>query len=132
VLSNIVVKVITLVPFSIVIYFLSNLRAEPGPFFIFFLFNFVAALTMSIIFRTVAASTKTLPQAHTLAGVIVLAVIIYTGYIIPRPSMHPWFKWISWINPVAYSFESLLLNEMHHRKFPCARYVFSFKWRFEG
>lgn len=44
---------------------------------------------MSFIFRTVAASTKTLPQAHTFAGVIVLAVIIYTGYIIPRPSMHP-------------------------------------------
>jgi ATP-binding cassette, subfamily G (WHITE), member 2, PDR len=34
--------------------------------------------------------------------------------------MHPWFKWISWINPVAYAFEGLLVNELHGRKFPCA------------
>jgi len=34
--------------------------------------------------------------------------------------MHPWFSWISWINPVAYAFEALLVNELHGIQFPCS------------
>ena len=37
--------------------------------------------------------------------------------------MHPWFKWISWINPVAYAFEAILVNEVHGRQFPCSSLV---------
>lgn len=65
---------------------------------------------MSQIYRSIAASTKTVSQALAIAGVTTLAIVIYTGYIIPRPEMHPWFKWISWINPVAYAFEALFVN----------------------
>ncbi|KAK5270504.1 GTPase-activating protein, partial [Exophiala xenobiotica] len=32
----------------------------------------------------------------------------------------PWFKWTSWINPVAYAYEALIVNEVHGREFPCA------------
>jgi ATP-binding cassette, subfamily G (WHITE), member 2, PDR len=73
-----------------------------------------------MIFRTVAAATKTISQALAIAGVLILAIVIYTGYTIPRPLMHPWFKWISWINPIAYAFESLLVNEFHGQNFTCA------------
>src|SRR5450432_2392258 len=75
---------------------------------------------MSMIFRTVAASTKSVAQALAAAGVLVLAIIVYTGYTIPRPLMHPWFKWLSWINPVAYAFEALYVNELHGRNYSCA------------
>lgn len=34
--------------------------------------------------------------------------------------MHPWFKWISWINPVAYAFEGLFVNELHGQRFTCS------------
>ena len=37
--------------------------------------------------------------------------------------MHPWFKWISWINPIAYAFEALLVNEVHGRQFACSSFV---------
>lgn len=33
--------------------------------------------------------------------------------------MHPWFKWISYINPLRYTFESLMANEFHGRLAPC-------------
>jgi ATP-binding cassette subfamily G (WHITE) protein 2 (PDR) len=35
--------------------------------------------------------------------------------------MHPWFKWLNYINPLAYAFEALMVNEFHGREFPCAR-----------
>lgn len=120
ILSDMPVKLLIASCFNIILYFLAGLRTEPSQFFIFFLIVFISMLTMSAIFRTLAASTKTISQALALAGVMVLAIVIYTGFTIPRPYMHPWFKWISWINPVAYAFEAILVNEVHSRRFPCA------------
>lgn len=123
VVADIPVKFMIATGFNIILYFLSGLRREPSQFFIFFLFNFVAILTMSQIYRGLAASTKTVSQALALAGVVTLAIVIYTGFVIPRPDMHPWFKWISWINPVAYAFEALFVNELHGQRFDCSQIV---------
>ena len=75
---------------------------------------------MSAIFRTIAASTKAVPQAMMMAGVMILAIVIYTGFTLQRTYMHPWFKWISYINPIAYAYEAILANEVHGNSFPCA------------
>ncbi|RAL58706.1 hypothetical protein DID88_003063 [Monilinia fructigena] len=107
VVVDIPVKFAIAICFNLILYFLSGLKRESDAFFIFFLFNFLAILTMSQIYRSIAAATKTVSQALAIAGVVTLAIVIYTGFIIPRPLMHPWFKWISWINPVAYAFEAL-------------------------
>jgi ABC-type lipoprotein export system ATPase subunit len=34
-----------------------------------------------------------------------------------------WARWIAYINPISYGFESLLINEFHNRDFPCMNYV---------
>ncbi|EXJ96017.1 hypothetical protein A1O1_01143 [Capronia coronata CBS 617.96] len=120
VVSDLTIKIAASIVFNTIIYFLGGLRYEPGPFFIFFIVNFAALLSMSSIFRTVAAASKTIAQALAAAGVILLAVVIYTGFVIPRPNMHPWFKWLTWIDPLAYAFEALMVNEFHGRNFPCS------------
>lgn len=123
IVSDIPVKFAIAVCFNIILYFLAGLKREAGAFFIFFLFNFVAIFMMSMIFRTCAAVTKTVSQALAIAGILVLAIVIYTGFVIPRPDMHPWFKWISWINPVAYTFEGLFVNELHGQEYLCSQIV---------
>ncbi|CAK7235581.1 hypothetical protein SBRCBS47491_009341 [Sporothrix bragantina] len=109
--------------FSVVLYFMANLRREPGPFFIFYLFLLTAIMTMSGIFRSLAAATKTVGQAMGLAGIMVICIVIYTGFTLPQTYMHPWFAWIRWINPIYYAFESLMSNEFHGRMFPCAQFI---------
>ncbi|KAL2838553.1 ABC-2 type transporter-domain-containing protein [Aspergillus pseudoustus] len=106
--------------FSIVLYFMTNLRREPSQFFIFFLFLITAIMTMSGIFRTMAAMTKSIGQAMALAGILILCIVVYTGFSLPVPYMHPWLSWIRWINPIFYAFESLVSNEFHGRDFECA------------
>ncbi|KAK9489410.1 ABC-2 type transporter-domain-containing protein [Lipomyces doorenjongii] len=123
IVSDIPVKFVIGTCFNIILYFLAGLRREPAQFFIFFLFVFCSQLCMSAIFRTLAAITKTISQALALAGVMVLAIVIYTGFTIQRAYMHPWFKWISWINPIAYGFEALLVNEVHGQYYACATLV---------
>jgi len=119
-IADVPVKLVGSTMFNLVLYFLGGLRYEPGPFFIFFLFTFVAMLTMSTIFRTIAASTKAVTQAMGIAGVMILAIVIYTGFTLQKSYMHPWFKWINYINPVGYAYEALLVNEIHGRYFPCS------------
>ena len=55
---------------------------------------------MSAVFRTMAAVTKTVSQAMALSGVLILAIVVYTGFTVPVSYMHPWFGWIRYINPV--------------------------------
>ncbi|KAL3480136.1 ABC-2 type transporter-domain-containing protein [Aspergillus californicus] len=125
IVSDIPVKFVAAVVFNLIFYFLAGLRYEPSQFFIFFLFTFISTLAMSAIFRTLAASTKTLSQAMSMAGVLVLAIVIYTGFVIPTPQMSdvPWFSWIRWINPVYYTFEAMVANEFHGRRFECSQFV---------
>ena len=46
------------------------------------------------------------------ASVFSLALVIYTGFTIPIKYMHPWFRWINYLNPVGYAFEALMINEV--------------------
>jgi ATP-binding cassette subfamily G (WHITE) protein 2 (SNQ2) len=50
---------------------------------------------------------------------LIAALIMYTGYMIRKPQMHPWFVWIYWIDPLAYGFEAILANEFHNTIIPC-------------
>lgn len=123
IVSDIPVKFLLAVAFNLILYFLSNLRREPSQFFIYFLINFVAMFVMSAVFRTMAAITKTVSQAMTLAGIMILILIIYTGFVVPVPYMHPWFGWLHYLNPIYYAFEILIANEFHGREFECSQFV---------
>lgn len=116
-------KVVISLVFNLILYFMSNLRRNPGNFFVYLLFSFTAALTMSHVFRTIGAVTKSLAEAMTPATVVLIALIIYTGFVIPTTYMHGWSRWINYINPIAYGFEPLMANEFHERRFPCGQYI---------
>lgn len=105
--------------FCIIIYFLANLASDAGKFFTFFLFSFLVTLSMNFLFKAVASWNKSIAGANAISGVFILASLMYSSYMIQRPSMHPWFKWISYINPILYCFEAMLTTEFHGRKMPC-------------
>ncbi|OKL59742.1 hypothetical protein UA08_05240 [Talaromyces atroroseus] len=113
------VKLLRVTVFSIILYFMANLRREPAQFFIYYLFIITAILTMSGIFRSIASLTRSIGQAMAMAGVMILCIAVYTGFTLPQPYMHPWLSWIRWINPIYYAFEALVSNEFHGREFPC-------------
>lgn len=120
---DIPIKFVTAVAFNIVIYFLGGLTYQAGKFFIFFLFVFVTTLSMSAIFRTMAAVSKTISQALAGAGILVLAIVMYTGFTITPPYQHKWFFWLQYLNPVRFAYEALLANELHGEQYACAQII---------
>jgi len=109
-----------IVLFSVVLYFMAGLQMEAGKFFAFMLILMITALCMTAFFRMWAAVSATFDAASRNSGLILLALILYSGYMIPYQAMHPWFVWIFWINPLAYAFKALLSNEMRGLMFNCA------------
>ncbi|MCC3252264.1 ABC transporter permease, partial [Serratia marcescens] len=84
-----------------------NFRRNPGRFFFYWLMCGVCTLVMSHMFRSLGAVSTSLAGAMTPATVILLAMVIYTGFVIPTPKMLGWSRWINYINPVGYVFEAL-------------------------
>ncbi|KAE8313894.1 ABC-2 type transporter-domain-containing protein [Aspergillus transmontanensis] len=123
VVSDIPVKFVIAVVFNLILYFMAGLHRSAGQFFLYLLVTFIVMFVMSAVFRTMAAITQTVSQAMGLAGILILALVVYTGFVLPVPSMHPWFEWIHYLNPIYYAFEMLIANEFHGRDFICSQFI---------
>ncbi|KAL6890684.1 ABC-2 type transporter domain-containing protein [Trichoderma evansii] len=116
-------KVANAIIFNITLYFMTNLRREPGPFFFFLLISFSNVLVMSMIFRTIASASRTLFQALVPAAILILSLVIFTGFVLPTRYMLGWCRWIGYIDPLSYAFEALVVNEFHNREFECVDFI---------
>ncbi|KAF9258762.1 AtrD, ABC-transporter [Marasmius fiardii PR-910] len=117
------VKALTSLTFTLVIYFMTNLNRTPSAYFTFLLFTFTCSLAMSMIFRTIGACSRTIEQAMAPSAVVMLGLCIYTGFVIPLGDMKVWFRWLSYLNPIGYAFESLMVNEFWGREFSCGLFI---------
>lgn len=105
------------------LYFMANLRREPGPYFFFLLVGFFTGLSMSMFFRLFASMTKTLAQALAPSSLILIMLVLYTGFPLPVPYMRSWAAWFRHINPVSYGFSSVMTNEFNGRTFACSSFI---------
>ncbi|KAH9920627.1 pleiotropic drug resistance ABC transporter [Fomitopsis serialis] len=110
-LVDIPITLVTMILFSTILYFLAGLQDSAGQFFIFMLFLCVMTITLKAFFRSITAAFSDPAPATAAAGILMLFLVLYTGYPIPVPSMIPALSWITYINPLKYGFEALMLNE---------------------
>ncbi|WYZ42701.1 hypothetical protein EsH8_VI_000400 [Colletotrichum jinshuiense] len=117
-------KLVNALFINVPIYFMTNLRRESaGPFFFFLLLSFTITVSMSMIFRFLGSVTKTTSQALAPSAIILLALMLFSGFAIPQADLSDWIGWLRWINPVFYAQESLALNEFVGRNFSCTEFV---------
>ncbi|UPK93852.1 hypothetical protein LCI18_004787 [Fusarium solani-melongenae] len=112
-------KILSTLAFNLPLYFMANLRREASYFFIFLLFGFTTTLTMSMILRTIGQASKTVHSALVPAAIFIIGLVIYAGFVLPTRYMKGWLRWLNYINPIAYAYESLVANEFSGRTFPC-------------
>lgn len=122
-LTDLPYKIVNTICFNLVIYFMTFLRREPGPFFFFLLISFLTTLAMSMFFRTLASVSRSLVQAMTPAAILILGFVTFTGFSLPIPYMRGWSRWINYVDLVGYAFESLMINEFNGREFSCSTLI---------
>lgn len=123
IISEIPTKLCTSISFNLTLYFMVNFKRTPGAFFFYFLIGTTATFVMSHLFRTIGALSKSLSQSMTPASLVVLCLSVYTGFVVPRNYMLGWSRWINYINPIAYVFESMMINEFTGRKLACTSWI---------
>lgn len=123
VISELPTKFMTLLLFNLIFYFMVNFRRHPGNFFFYWLAGFLCTLIFSHLFRTIGLAFNQLTQAMMPLAVVIAALVIFTGFVIPWPTMLGWSKWIYWIDPLHYVFEANMCNEFHDREFACSQFV---------
>ncbi|KAF2845347.1 BcATRO, ABC transporter [Plenodomus tracheiphilus IPT5] len=116
-------KILNVFTFNIPLYFMANLRREAGPFFFMVLTSFLITIVMSMVFRTIAATSRTLAQALAPGSIVIASLLMYSGFALPKPYILGWSKWIYYLDPLSYAFESLMVNEFSHRAFHCSEFV---------
>jgi ABC-type multidrug transport system ATPase subunit/ABC-type multidrug transport system permease subunit len=121
-------KITNTIMMSVIMYFMTNLRREPGAFFYFVFLIFLIVLTLSMMFRFIGSLTRSIAEALAPASVLLLIVALYSGFILRIRNMQVWLGWLRWLNPIHYAFESLMLNEYVGRKFSCASFIPSGAW----
>jgi ATP-binding cassette subfamily G (WHITE) protein 2 (SNQ2) len=104
-------------------YFMTGFDLDAGKFFIYFLFIYTTTFCITALYRMFASLSPTIDDAVRFSGLALNLLIIFTGYVIPKPQLlseYIWFGWLFHINPVAYSFEAVLTNEFSNRVMECA------------
>lgn len=119
VVADLPILLFQVVQFSVVLYWMTGLKDTAAAFFTFLIISYLNALTMTQYFRAVGAAFPTFDAATKISGLTFVSLFMYMGYMIAKPEMHPWFVWIYWINPMAYTFEALAANEFHDTILPC-------------
>ena len=72
---------------------------------------------MKAFFRLLASLFKQESGAQSVAGVSALALVLYTGFTIPQPTMIGALRWITYINVSCYFISPFSLNLMRDLRF---------------
>jgi hypothetical protein len=101
------------ISFTTIIYWSVGLSDDNygGRYFSFMFIVFVFSLSVSQFFRLVASNVASSTIAQTLAGVVLILMVLFSGYIIPKSNIPPGWIWFYWLNPIAYVLRSVTVNE---------------------
>lgn len=75
---------------------------------------FANLITMSMLFRLIGSVSRTRDHTQIPVSFVILLCIIYAGFVVPPDYMVPWFGWFWYINPLAYTYENLMVNEVNY------------------
>ncbi|GES62885.1 ABC drug exporter AtrF [Aspergillus terreus] len=111
------------VPFTIIVYFMTGLDVDVSKFFIYFLFVYTTTFAITSLYRMFAALSPSIDDAVRFSGIALNILILFVGYVIPKQDLingSIWFGWLFYVNPLSYSYEAVLSNEFSNRVMECA------------
>ncbi|KAI9312444.1 ABC-2 type transporter-domain-containing protein [Dichotomocladium elegans] len=117
--ADIPLSFIQVIVFELCVYFMAGLNLTAGQYFTYLINLTFLNLCMNGFFRMFGSFSPNFFLASQASSTILIALLIYSGYLIAYTHMHPWLMWIYWINPMAYAFKAIFSNEMHGNYFPC-------------
>ncbi|KAF7127114.1 hypothetical protein RHSIM_Rhsim11G0100700 [Rhododendron simsii] len=92
-------------------YYVIGYCPEPQRFFQQCILLFALHYAAISMFRFVASIFRTMAASSVAGGLSIVTVCLFSGFIIPEPSMPTWLKWGFWVFPLGYGEIGLSVNE---------------------
>lgn len=105
--------------FTIIVYFMAGLHRSASAFFVAWFIVNTSYYGFRALFAFFGTVTRNFYTAARLAAIVMSMLVLWAGYVIPQASMRRWLFWISYINPVFYAFEAMMINEFKRTTFDC-------------
>ncbi|KAL9190425.1 hypothetical protein ACHAXT_007636 [Thalassiosira profunda] len=96
---------------AIISYFWVGMRSGAGHFFYFLGMLIALECAGQALGRLLCALYRKQVTANSMSSVIILIFGTVGGFMPSYLSIPPILRWLSWVTPVAYAFEGLMLNE---------------------
>uniref|UniRef100_A0A0E0MIJ3 ABC transporter domain-containing protein n=1 Tax=Oryza punctata TaxID=4537 RepID=A0A0E0MIJ3_ORYPU len=105
------VSLVESITWTSISYYLIGYTPEASRFFRQLLILFLIHTGALSLFRCVASYCQTMVAGSVGGTMSFLVILLFGGFIIPRPSMPNWLKWGFWISPLSYAEIGLTGNE---------------------
>nr|XP_051186275.1 ABC transporter G family member 41-like isoform X1 [Lolium perenne] len=105
------VSLVESVAWTSISYFLIGYTPEASRFFRQLLILFLIHTSALSMFRCVASYCQTMVAGSVGGTLAFLVILLFGGFIIPRPFLPNWLKWGFWISPLSYAEIGLTGNE---------------------
>ncbi|ONI04160.1 hypothetical protein PRUPE_6G306100 [Prunus persica] len=92
-------------------YYVIGYSPEAQRFFCQFLLLFAVHLTSLSMFRFLASFFQTMVATMTAGSFAILFLLLFSGFVIQKPSMPAWLEWGFWVSPLTYGEIGLSVNE---------------------
>ncbi|MED6135634.1 drug-responsive transcription factor pdr3 [Stylosanthes scabra] len=92
-------------------YYVIGYSPEIGRFFRQFLLLFTLHMSAISMFRFIASVFQNVVTATTAGTLTILTVLLFGGFILPKPYMPSWLRWGFWISPMSYGELAVTVNE---------------------
>jgi len=123
ILAEIPLVLITVSVFGSMVYLMCMTNSgfdHPGGHYLFFLAVYVmAAFSCTFYAMAVASCVATTEVANTIVGVSTSMFSLFAGFIIPKESIPPYWRWLHYLSYYKYPLEALSINQMVGLTFEC-------------
>nr|XP_043884142.1 broad substrate specificity ATP-binding cassette transporter ABCG2-like [Solea senegalensis] len=110
-------RVIPIIVFSCITYFMMGLRSGVEAFMCFVLTMSLVSLAGVGLAFLVSASVSTFAMANVLIALPLVFMMVFGGYLVSLNSMLSWLSWLQWISIFKYGLDAAFINEMRGQAF---------------
>ena len=100
---------------SCISYFWVGMSSKPGDFFYFMGILIGLESAGQALGRLLCALCRKQVTANAMSSVVILLFGTVGGFMPSYGAIHPILRWLSWLTPVSYAFEGLMINEFFQR-----------------
>ncbi|TMW55276.1 hypothetical protein Poli38472_013167 [Pythium oligandrum] len=100
--------VVVIISFVTIEYWMVGWSSYAGDFFFFLLVFYLYTSVCTFFGQWMSVLTPNAKVANVAVGALSCLLNLFGGYLLPRPQMKDWYKWIQYIMPSAYSLPALV------------------------